>query len=28
VAAAITAAAVLLFQTLLGVQFPAPTWSF
>ena len=27
-AAAITAAAVLLFQTLLGVQFPAPSWSF
>jgi len=28
VAAVITAAAVLLFETLLGVQFPAPTWSF
>ena len=27
-AAAITAAAVLLFQTLLGVQFPVPSWSF
>jgi hypothetical protein len=28
VAAAMTAAAVLLFETLLGVQFPTPTWSF
>lgn len=28
VAAVTTAAAVLLFETLLGVQFPTPTWSF
>lgn len=28
VAAATTAAAVLLFETLLGVQFPTPSWSF
>jgi len=28
VAAVITAAAVLLFETLLGVQFPTPSWSF
>lgn len=27
-AAATTAAAVLVFQTLLGVQFPTPSWSF
>ena len=28
VAAVTTAAAVLLFQTILGVQVPAPTWNF
>ena len=28
VAAATTAAAVLVFETLLGVQFPTPSWSF
>jgi putative tricarboxylic transport membrane protein len=28
VAAVTTAAAVLLFETLLGVQFPTPSWSF
>lgn len=28
VAAAITAAAVLIFETLLGVRFPTPSWGF